>query len=130
MIDIAARMRELIPLLAKGVNGIVLDDVKPDYPEGWSPDYATVKDVYYMTAGMLFGEDDRYFDYPQADYDIRQFVLAHFREGTTERVEMPDDNKQGDLPVGTVVVCNYGQMIEVYRVKEARNERAGDAVGA
>lgn len=127
--NIAARMRELIPLLHAGINGVLLDDVKPECEDSWNEDYAIVFQVYWMTPGDLFGYDDHYFDDAQFRYDLERFMLNHFKSATTEPVVMHDRSKGWGqkYPVGTVVVnfMEGSQEIEVYRVKEKQDAPQG-----
>jgi hypothetical protein len=121
MMDIAKRMRELIPLLAKGLKGVVLDDVKPECEDQWGPDYAIVFRVYWMSPADLFGED-YYFDDAKFRHDLHQLIKGHFVDGADagETVVMGSEDRRAGWPPGTVVVNFYerSQEIEVHRVKE------------
>lgn len=82
MVNIAERMRELIPLLRAGINGIEIPDVSPECEDEWSEDYAIVQDAYPDT-----WDQGDYFDGSRFYADYKEFVRDHFAEDPSVIVE-------------------------------------------
>jgi hypothetical protein len=116
MLDIAAKMRELIPVLHEGINGVELPDVEPETEEEWSADYAIVFNVYHC-------QDDHYFDEEQFWVDVIDVVVAHFTAPDEKSVVMAYRDTLDHQP-GTIVITFWGtacKEIEVYRCKSKAN---------
>lgn len=122
-VNIGERMRALIPLLHKGVNGVELPDVEPEGQGEWSEDYAIVYRVYHC-------EDGEYFDESAFWEDVRQFVKKHFEDGT-ESVIVGNVTTTGKLGDVVARFCMGSQEIEVARnvKRPAAGKGGGDAKG-
>jgi hypothetical protein len=112
VLDIGVRMRELIPVLRVGVNGVSLPDVAAECESEWGVDYAIVMNVYHCC-------DDHYFDEDLFYCDLSGLLLRHFSVGG-ESVVLCSDNR-GTYPSGTVVVFfdrfRSAREVEVFRVR-------------
>lgn len=76
MIDIAARMHELVEILHAGINGIECPDVV--VAGEWSPDYALLEELDPDTY-----DESEYFDRDRFREDFVKLVKGHFADDPT-----------------------------------------------
>lgn len=112
--NIADKMRELIPVLKAGVGGIGCPEVRPECEADWNGNYAIIQTFYWDTP-----LDNDYFDDDRFRADTEKVIRDHFTEAGAETVlitEMPSAVYTATLKPGTVMVrINYrSQEIEVY----------------
>jgi len=75
--NIATKAHELREVLSKeGVNGVRLEDIKPECEEDWSEDYAILGDAYPDP------DKEFYNEFAAADFrwDLQNFIEKFFEE--------------------------------------------------
>lgn len=121
--NVAEKMRELLPILRAGVNGIGCPEVRPECEDQWSENYAIVQTFYWDTP-----LDNDYFDEPRFRFDTENVIREHFTEAGRKTVlitEPPSPEFLLSLGTGTVVVriMYRSQEIEVYVVDAKEKEK-------
>lgn len=117
-LDIAKAMRELLPTLKRGVNGVAMPEVQPEVEADWNESYAIIYRVYWERG--IFDED-HYFDEDQFKLDLEETFRKHFSaEGanviTLHSASKPDPESILQDADNIVIGFYYkSQEIEVYR---------------
>jgi hypothetical protein len=75
MMNVAKKMREILPILKKGVGEVPFPGLKPQVEENWSKDYASVGGMFYEAD--LFVTHD-YFNHDKLREDFEKLVCSHF----------------------------------------------------
>lgn len=124
--NIAERMRELLPKLKAGVNGIGCPEVRPESESEWNENYAIIQTCYWDTP-----LDDDYFDHDRFRADTEKIIKDHFtEEGRETRLitEQPSPTYIGTVKSGTVMIRIFyrSQEIEVYVIDPKPQEEIPD----
>lgn len=75
LINVAERMREVMPELKKGVGDFRFPEIRPQCEEMWSEKYATILGVYYDDFHVL---DCDYIDYDRIRFDFEEKAKSLF----------------------------------------------------
>jgi hypothetical protein len=127
-LNIGQRMRDALPRLRAGVNGVEAPDMREECEEDWSADYAIVTEA---TPDPLWRHDMPYFDEHQWRMDFRKVLLELFSTkrkpavylGQSEKMKVTTAKPKKRvfrkwIAPGTVVVHRtMAEEIEVYRAR-------------
>jgi len=123
--NIAERMRTLIPKLKTGINGIGCPEVRPECESEWSDTYAILQTFYWDTP-----LDSDYFDEDRFRADTEKLIKDHFTEDGWETkliTEQPPASLIATVKPGTVMIRLFyrSQEIEVYIIDPVQQEVKG-----
>lgn len=124
--NIAERMRELLPKLKAGVNGIGCPEVRPECEGDWNEHYALLQTFYWDMP-----LDNDYFDEDRFRADTEKLIKDHFTEEGRETklfTEQPPAEFIATVKPGTIMIRLFyrSQEIEVYVIDPKPQEEIPD----